>query len=808
MRRGLWSGGKACLGILLAWVSLLGAAQAASAANVLYNGGPVSHSMTGVLVDWGSSVDSVYTDSSAGDPGLIKYLAAASGSTSDIGGVLAQYMDSSSRNAANQDSYGGQYEISPSVTATTIYDSQISAELVSQIQAGNLPYPAGDGLTTIYLVLFPAGDTECIDSQTCSGSYFCAYHSSTALPDGTNVLYAVLPDNTSGPMSQGCGTAPTQFADQTSYLSHEWSETITDPLGNAWWDSSSGGTGNEVGDWCNQYMAQSGSWTVQEEWSNLDNNCESSEPAYSAPAASFTAPSSTSLGQGILFDASSSSDPSQNNASAAFSGTSYSISSGIASYSWNWGDGTSDTTSAAATATHAFASSGTYQVSLTVTDDLGFTSTVTHSVSVSSSTGTSPSATTDGASGIDDQGATLAGEVDPAGQPVTYRFDYGTSASSLTQSTPVAPGPTGATAQSVSATLSGLQPSTTYYYQLVVLVGGQGYTGGVQSFTTNAAPPPPQAPTVSSGPAAQLTTSSALLTGMVNPGGPEAVGYWFAYGTSPSNLTQSTSQATQPGGTTAIPVTTTISGLEPGATYYYALEASLNGTTYVGQVSSFTTQAPAPSITTGGASHLTSQGATVSGSVDPHGMSTTYYVEFGPTTAYGYSSPPVEAGPGSGQASVSVLLSGLRPQTTYHYRLVASSAGGSAVGGDATFTTPRAPGTAPRFGFHAPRRVRLRAMRSRRLSLRFECSAACTVHFVVTASSRSMVRMGSVPLTVARGTGALRRAGSGIGRLRFIRSVVARLLRHHRGLHLVISAYAVGSGSGPSPPQSRVVSVR
>src|SRR5581483_2254514 len=77
----------------VAWFALLGAAQAASAANLGYHGGPVAHSMSGVVVDWGPGVNSTYKSETTGDPGLIKYLAANSGSTSDIGGVLAQYLD-------------------------------------------------------------------------------------------------------------------------------------------------------------------------------------------------------------------------------------------------------------------------------------------------------------------------------------------------------------------------------------------------------------------------------------------------------------------------------------------------------------------------------------------------------------------------------------------------------------------------------------------------------------------------------------------------------------------------------------------
>ncbi|HUE28537.1 MAG TPA: hypothetical protein VMP89_17310, partial [Solirubrobacteraceae bacterium] len=229
------------------WLALLVGAQSAmayghigtrSSGNVDYNGGPVSRSMTGIVVDWGDNINPVYTDETTGDPGLIKYLAANSGSTGDIGGVLAQYMDNTGHNAANVVSYGGQSTITPSAanSGTTLTDPEIQNELVKQIESGSLPHPAGNGLQTIYLVLFPSGDTECLDNAAtqCSGTVFCAYHNNTLLSDGTNVLYAVLPDNTSGAMLQGCGPAGSEpFGDQTSFLSHEWSEAITDPTGQA-----------------------------------------------------------------------------------------------------------------------------------------------------------------------------------------------------------------------------------------------------------------------------------------------------------------------------------------------------------------------------------------------------------------------------------------------------------------------------------------------------------------------------------------------------------------------------------------------
>jgi PKD repeat protein len=53
----------------------------------------------------------------------------------------------------------------------------------------------------------------------------------------------------------------------------------------------------------------------------------------------------------------------------------------IKTYSWNFGDGSPPDTSSA-TATHTYAAAGTYQITLTVTDNDGLTGSTTHQVSV------------------------------------------------------------------------------------------------------------------------------------------------------------------------------------------------------------------------------------------------------------------------------------------------------------------------------------------------------------------------------------------------------------------------------------------
>jgi len=97
----------------------------------------------------------------------------------------------------------------------------------------------------------------------------------------------------------------------------------------------------------------------------------------------------------------------------------------------------------------------------------------------------------------------------------------------------------------------------------------------------------------------------------------------------------------------------------------------------------------APTVTTGSAISITSGSATLNGTVNPNGKKTTYYFEYGTTTSYGLTSGTNWAGAGSGTSDVSVsaTITGLSPNTTYHYRIVATNSAGTSYGSDQTLTT-------------------------------------------------------------------------------------------------------------------------
>jgi hypothetical protein len=73
--------------------------------------------------------------------------------------------------------------------------------------------------------------------------------------------------------------------------------------------------------------------------------------------------------------------------------------------------------------------------------------------------------------------------------------------------------------------------------------------------------------------------------------------------------------------------------------------------------------------------------------VNPRGLPTTYRFEYGQTAAYGSNTPLGSLAAGANPVEVTANLGSLAPGTTYHYRVVASNAEGTSVGGDRVFKT-------------------------------------------------------------------------------------------------------------------------
>lgn len=136
-------------------------------------------------------------------------------------------------------------------------------------------------------------------------------------------------------------------------------------------------------------------------------------------------------------------------------------------------------------------------------------------------------------------------------------------------------------------------------------------------------------------------------------------------------------------------------GLDGGHTFEECAKALLctaakgyDGPTGVGTPNGGATATP-PGAVALPVRKVTTTGATLRGVVNPEGSTTTYRFEYGESTAYG-TKIPAGGGSVSGYTSPSAKtaeITGLQPSTTYHYRIVAESAGGTTQSGDRTFST-------------------------------------------------------------------------------------------------------------------------
>jgi WD40-like Beta Propeller Repeat len=237
------------------------------------------------------------------------------------------------------------------------------------------------------------------------------------------------------------------------------------------------------------------------------------------------------------------------------------------------------------------------------------------------------------------------------------------------------------------------------------------YVGDYREDPTGGVPPQPSVidvfggdlvvPDVTTGPLMAVSPRSATLTGTVNPDKVGAATCRFVWGTSTEfGQTAPCSEAVAEG-SAVVAVQASLSGLEADTAYCYRLQATNGNGTNPGDSSQdqcFTTSGPG--LHGESVSAVTAESVTLDATINPHNVPTTYYFQYGTTSAYGTNVPAAPGalvGSGEGDQEVSQHVQGREANTVYHYRVVVLSEPVPGRfeefdGPDQTFTTQRTGG--------------------------------------------------------------------------------------------------------------------
>ncbi len=202
-------------------------------------------------------------------------------------------------------------------------------------------------------------------------------------------------------------------------------------------------------------------------------------------------------------------------------------------------------------------------------------------------------------------------------------------------------------------------------------------------------PQPSPTPVVSlsavTGAATNVTAISATLTGTVNARG-QSTSAWFEYGIAKGTYGYKTTSETVTGSNDTT-VSINVTGLTSGTTYYYRIAAQNNsGTAYGSEMSfQYASQGSAPTVTTESATDVTSTTATLNGTVNANGISTTAWFEYGAQSGSYSIKTTTKPVSGSTDTKVSDSISNLTAGTTYYYRAVAQNSAGTSYGKEMSF---------------------------------------------------------------------------------------------------------------------------
>jgi hypothetical protein len=232
-----------------------------SSPNISYHNGPVIHLPKVLPIFWGSSA----TWGTNGSPSALAQSVinffVQFGTTPQFN-VITQYYDFGG--SVQLASLTTRYWIDNSTPPINVTDAVLESEVVKAIGQ------VGLDASTVYEVLLPPTSYASFGTATSCGGpslTFCAYHGNFSYA-GADVKYASLPYPSCGGCQWAGWTAAQNFE---HFACHETREAVTDPDGNAWFDSR----GNEADDKCawspSPFLVNG--YGYQYEWSNLAQGC-------------------------------------------------------------------------------------------------------------------------------------------------------------------------------------------------------------------------------------------------------------------------------------------------------------------------------------------------------------------------------------------------------------------------------------------------------------------------------------------------------------------------------------------------------
>jgi hypothetical protein len=298
---------------------------------------------------------------------------------------------------------------------------------------------------------------------------------------------------------------------------------------------------------------------------------------------------------------------------------------------------------------------------------------------------------TDPAENVTRNTAKMKGHFVGNGEATSYYFEWGPTTSYGTQSA-VPPGPSAGSPaigenKDLSFDAAGLQPDTLYHYRVVATNPLGTSPGNDRTFKTL-----PAVQSLTALPATGVGPKFATLNGSYLGDG-DATTYYFEYGTTTGYGTKTPVQGPiSPTGST--PLTASVTGLSLSTLYHYRVVATNSlGTTKSADMT-FTTNPAVAGLQTLPATEISHDGVKLNAQFTGNGDGTTYYFEYGRTTAYGTKTalpPGDDAGAPTGLTPLSATITDYIGYTTYHYRVVATNSEGATFGNDMTFETLPAP---------------------------------------------------------------------------------------------------------------------